>query len=109
MKPVQTTYLLAQVRNGTGWKPGARFMCVTQKERKTLYVVIQEGGSSVEHYPTLYNTEQDALDAQHNHQEATYRATAPIPVEGIEENGVFRIDEHELLDLCERVRAAEYE
>lgn len=77
--------------------------------RATLYLVLQEGGSSVEHYATLYNTERKALAAGRGHRRATYSATDPIPVvTHFDQEGKAFIAEDALTELAEAIRGAEY-
>ena len=75
----------------------------------TVYLVIQEGGSSVEHYPSLYNTETQAKRAGKSHTKASYRSTAPIPVPMyFNRDGQGFIAEEDLMDLIQRVSEGEY-
>ena len=83
--------------------PGIRF------KRRTLYLVVQEGGSSCEHYPSLYNRRADATRAARGHRRASYRSTEPIPVEAsITPDGTALVGEQDLIDLVEAVRDAPY-
>jgi hypothetical protein len=74
----------------------------------TLWLVIQEGGSSGEHYPTLYTNRDDAKADEYGHREATYRSTHPIPVKAEMRDGQAWIAEPDLIELVKAVREAEY-
>lgn len=47
----------------------------------TLYLVVQQGGSSFEWYPSWHDTEDDANEAIVGHAKATYSAIGPYPFE----------------------------
>lgn len=51
-------------------------------ELKELWLVVQEGGSAGERYPSLYDSKEDADAARRGHTLASYRSTEPIPVTG---------------------------
>lgn len=80
------------------------------RRRKTLYLVIQEGGSSAEHYPTLYDTKRDAGQAARSHRRSTYRSTEPIAVPvRLDADRNAWVDEQDLIELVTAVREAEYQ
>jgi hypothetical protein len=79
------------------------------RRQKVIYLVIQEGGSSAEHYPTLYDTKRDADRAVSSHHKASYRSTAPIPVPArLDADRVAWIREEDLIDVVTAAREAEY-
>jgi hypothetical protein len=50
------------------------------KKRKSIWLVIQEGGSTGEWYPGTYNSRKTALMAIGGHAKASYRSIGPIKV-----------------------------
>lgn len=76
---------------------------------KTIYIVIQEGGSSIEAYATSYDTKDDALDAMVDHATATYRSAGPFPVTIHQDGQKCYIAEPDVLELLNVVKIAEYE
>ena len=58
---------------------------MSERKRKVksgaeLWLVVQEGGSSHEFYPHLFDTEQDATEFCSSCDEAAYRTTPPIRI-----------------------------
>ena len=82
----------------------------TLTRQATVYLVIQEGGSSGEHYPSFYNTMRQAERAGTSHRLASYRATPPIPVPmHFDTNGKGYIAEDDLENFIRTVRDVEYD
>jgi hypothetical protein len=50
------------------------------KSPKKMYLVIQEGGTSLEHYANLYDTKAEAKAAMKGHAKASYNSFGPIEV-----------------------------
>jgi hypothetical protein len=74
----------------------------------TLWLVIQEGGSSGEHYPSLYTQRDDAVDAAAGHRRDSYRSTNPIGFKAELRDGQAWVAELDLIELIERCREEEY-
>jgi hypothetical protein len=74
----------------------------------TIYLVVQEGGSTGEYYPTLYNSEPAARRAIAGHQRASYNAYGPIAVRVDKYGDVAVISELALLDVVTDVLKAVY-
>lgn len=76
---------------------------------KILYLVIQEGGSSVESYASTYDTKRQAEAAARSHRKHTYRSTKPVAFRAqIDVDGHAYLHESDMLALIEDVRDAEY-
>jgi hypothetical protein len=76
---------------------------------KTIYVVLQEGGSSIECYASSYDNQDDALDAMIGHAKATYRSAGPFAVDVHEIDGKTYIEEGDALALAELAQTTDYE
>ncbi len=48
--------------------------------RKTLFLVVQQGGSTGEWYASTYNYREDAVDAIEGHAKATYHSVGPFEI-----------------------------
>lgn len=76
---------------------------------RTIWLVIQEGGTSGEHYASFYNTAPQANAAIRSHQKASYNCFGPFPVKGVGgPKGGLLVTELDLLDLVSAVRSADY-
>jgi hypothetical protein len=78
---------------------------------KTLFAVVQEGGSSGEAYAALYGGPVVADKAARSHRHASYRSTPPIGFEILKEDtkaGTITINASDLIELLENIRIAEY-
>lgn len=81
----------------------------SRMRRHAIYVVVQEGGSSTEAYATSYNTKAQGLAAVRAHAKASYRTMGPFEVTAYTRKGTQTfIEEADVLELVERVRAADY-
>lgn len=70
--------------------------------KRTVYIVIQEGGSSTEAYPTSFNTMKAAERARRSHSRATYRSSGPIEATVYEHEGRAFIEEGDVMELMGR-------
>jgi hypothetical protein len=76
---------------------------------KTIFIVLQDGGSSVEAYATTYDTSHDAHWAMRAHSAASYDSAGPFEVPVHEINGKTYIEEADVLELIQRTKVTEYE
>jgi hypothetical protein len=79
---------------------------------KLLYLVVQEGGSSVEAYPSIYGGPRGAARAAASHRRASYRSTEPIPFPVEREDrqaNTITIKAADLVELIQSAMLADYE
>lgn len=70
--------------------------------KKTVWVVLQEGGSSTEAFASSFDSKQDAEAAMLEHAKATYRSAGPFELDGVEIAGKLYIEEGDALALAEQ-------
>jgi hypothetical protein len=79
------------------------------KSPDQIFIVIQEGGSSIEAYASSYSRERDATNAMRGHTKASYRSAGPFAVKCREIEGKTYIEEQDMLALLDEIVPPQYE